>query len=539
MSLAAIIASLAVAVAVALLRALPRLLHDPALARAFPLDGDQGDAMSHLMMIDIVHRHGSGIPRWDEQFVLGRRLDYPLLFHWLMAWLPRAAVEHYDWTFSPLIEGIHAFCMFLFATWFLTGIGEPHPAAWAAIATLIATSTPILARAWRRAGVIGERSFGFLFADLYLMALVLFLQTPRWQFLAAAVVCFAITAASSKFGLQAAVFISAAMALLLLDWRPLAALVVSFSSAIVLSRGYVWFLLQGHIRHSTLYRSRLVHISDATSAYSWHDLREAAAAIAKGRLRTARSRLMRHPLGRLPVQLPWIAPFLLVLLQPLFGEPEMAAPLRYVVALALAALAVGILTSTDRLKFLGEGERYFEYAAQPCVLAVLMLAPALGGHWWLLLAAVGVWRYVRELRQPALFRGPTAAAAAFAERMRALPPGLILAIPGRLALPACYRTAHRAVWNIAHIEPGEATSDWLGLFPPGSHYPFPHPSALPPTIAKYRPDYLVLWRSGAAVTEEYCSFRYDFTDYPVLFDNVDYAVFDAAAANDSRLAAAQ
>jgi hypothetical protein len=526
-----LLACLGVAVAVALLRAVPRLLHDPAVrGAAFPLAGEQGDAMSHLVLIDVVRRHRRGIPRSADQFILGKRLDYPLLFHWVMSRLPCSVVERFDWLMSPLIEGVHAALMCAFAAWFLGRNGEQAAVAWAVVATLAAVSTPILSRAWRRAGFIGERSFGFLFGNAYLMAVIVLLDAPSWYLLVAAALAFTAAAASSKFALQAMVFISVAMAAVLFDWRPLAVLGVCFVAAILLSRGYLLSIARGLVRHSSLYRSALVRVSDATTSFSSRDLWTGLAAAARGKLRAARNSFRRHPIGRLHVQLPWVLPFAVLLAQLSADHTDAVVPVRLVLAFAGAALLVGVATTADRLKFVGEGERYLEYAALPMVLAVFLIDDSLGGKWWLLLAAVGAWRLVREARQAGLFRGPSAAAAELAGRMRELPPGLVFAIPGRLTLPVCYRTDHRAVWHLAHIDPGEATREWLDLFPAGSHYPFPHPSVLPGVVARYRPDYLVVWKSGTRATEAHRGFRYDLAHYPTLFGNEDYAVLDVSAA---------
>jgi hypothetical protein len=94
-----------------------RLFGDPStLSLKFPLAGDQGDALVHLLMIDVIRRNGHRIPKWVPQFLTGSNFDYPALYHWILSFVSARRLERFEWVLSPFIEGIHAALIYL-ALW--------------------------------------------------------------------------------------------------------------------------------------------------------------------------------------------------------------------------------------------------------------------------------------------------------------------------------------------------------------------------------------------------------------------------------------
>lgn len=533
MTLAYIAAGLAVLLGTMALRALPRFMHDHRILRVpFPLAGDQGDAMSHMIMTDLVRRNGHRIPDRAPQYLLGERLDYPLFFHFVMSFVPRRVLEKWEWVVTPVIEGVHAVLAFGFMLYFLplSGIGG-NPIWWALAVTLGYVATPLLTRPWRRTAFIGERSFGYLFGHLYLVALVAFILTGDWPFAAIAAIAFTIAAASAKFATQAMVFLSVLLAALLPDVSPLLVLGVAAVFAIVASRGYIWTLWRGHIRHSVLYCRHLVHLSDGTKAFSSRDLWSAASALSRGRGSDALAAFRRHPLSRLLALLPWIVPFVLLTAAAWqSGAASHGEFVRLILAWGWSSVIVAILTMTDTLKFLGEGERYLEYGVLPMVLAPLFLPAELGGAWWFLLTAYCAHVYVRQLRNRAALSLPSEDAAGLAAFMACQQPATLYGVPGRIVLPLCYGTEHRAVWHLAHIDEGERQEKWLALFANGAVYPFGHPDAARNAGKRHGADLLVVWKSGAKAAGQAWGLHYDLSDHPVVFENGDYVIYAVAGA---------
>ena len=532
MILAYLAAGLAVLLGTMALRVLPRLVHDRRILRVpFPLAGDQGDAMSHMIMTDLVRRNGHRIPDRAPQYLLGERLDYPLFFHLVMSFVPRRVLERWEWVVTPLTEGIHGAFLFGMTAFLLFRFDVVDSPLWWALAVTFAYAiTPLLTRPWRRTGFFGERSFGYLFGHLYIAALVGFILTGAWPFVAAAAIAFAIATASAKFASQAMAFLSVSLAVLLWDVLPLLVLCGAAVFALVISRGYVWVLLRAHIRHSVLYCRHLVHLADGTKAFSSRDLWSAASAVSRGRIREASAAFRRHPLSRLLTLLPWLLPFaLLTALAWPSGAASQDELVRVILAWGWSSVIVAILTMTDTLKFLGEGERYLEYGVLPMVLAPLFLPAELGGVWWFLLAAYCVRFYVRQLRNRVALSLPSDAAAGLAAFMAQQPPATLYGVPGRVVLPLCYGTDHRAVWNIAHIDSGKRQEIWLSLFSGGAVYPFSHPDAVRNAGSRYGADLVVIWKGGAKAAAQAWGLHYDLNDHAVAFENDDFVVYRTGA----------
>ena len=527
-----VLAGIAVLIGVAALRALPRLVNDRRVLRSpFPLAGDQGDAMSHLIMTDLVRRNGHRIPSRAPQYLLGERLDYPLFFHFVMSFVPRRVLDRWEWVVTPLTEGVHAALLFGFAAYLLSRFDVVAAPFLCALAVVTAYAvTPLLTRPWRRTGFFGERSFGHLFGHIYMATLVAYLLTGAWPFAVVAIVAFTVAAASAKFATQAMVFLSVALAALLWDARPILLLVASAVIAIVCSRGYVWTLLRGQIRHSVLYCRHLVHLSDGTKAFSNRDLHAAISAVFRGRPREALGAFRRHPVSRLFSLVPWLAPFA-VLTGVVFiaGSAADGVFTRAVLGWGWSSVIVALLTMTDALKFLGEGERYLEYGVFPMALAPLLLPSALGGAWWFLLILYSAIVYVRQLRNGAALSLPSDAAAGVAAFMAQQPPATLYGVPGRLVLPLCYGTDHKAVWHLAHIDDGDRLDRWLSLFANGAVYPFGHPDSARSAGLRHGADLLVVWKSGVKSAAQVWGLHYDLSGHPVVFENDDFIVYGAVA----------
>jgi hypothetical protein len=400
---------------------------------------------------------------------------------------------------------------------------------WALAAILSYVVTPLLTRPWRRTGFFGERSFGYMFGHLYVAALAAFVITGAWPFIAAAAMAFAIAAASAKFASQAMVFLSVSLAALLWDVSPLLVLAAAAVFSLVVSRGYVWMLLRAHIRHSVLYCRHLVHLADGTKAFSSRDLWLAASALSRGRIREALAAFRQHPLSRVITLLPWLMPFVLLTAETWrSGAASQSALVSVVLAWGWSSVIVALLTMTDTLKFLGEGERYLEYGVMPMVLAPILLSPEFGGPWWFLLTAYCARVYIRHLRNGAALSLPSESAAGLAAFMAHQPPATLYGVPGRIVLPLCYATEHRAIWNIAHIDSGARQETWLSLFSDGAVYPFSHPDAARNSGHRYGADLVVIWKGGAKAAAQVWGLRYDMSGHAVVFENDDFVIHRAA-----------
>lgn len=516
----------AVAIAVLILRASYRWLQDRAiLSRPFALEGDEGDVMTHLMAIDLVRRNDHRIPTETPQFLCSTGFDYPALFHKLLSYIPRKYLERGEWLISPGFEAAHAALVYL-AAWFVlmqTGVGEKAPTL-ALVAAAGWAITPLLTRNPRRGSVLGERCFGYIFGHGYLFCIAMHAATADPVWLVPAAVLFTIAAASSKFALQAMVFIGVAFAVIRLDPLPLMALAVSAAAAVVLSFGYVLRVVSGTIDHSHFYRSFLVHVHDYTSSFSSRDLARGAALILRGKWRDGIASIKRHPIHRLPALVPWLLPFALFLVAGGAETPTSAV----LVDWTLAALVVTALTAGDTFKFLGEAERYMEFALLPLITLSVLVPPPIGPT-----VLFGVLTFCL-FRLGVVYATPMRVSSAAPETIElvrwfaALPPSTVLTIPGRLSYPLLYRTEHRAVWCFTNAPRGSQRERWKSLFQPRARYPYVTPDALARVHREYGADMIVVDKAGVDAAARYWDLSYDWRRFCILFENARYAVVDAA-----------
>jgi hypothetical protein len=175
------------------------------------------------------------------------------------------------------------------------------------------------------------------------------------------------------------------------------------------------------------------------------------------------------------------------------------------------------------------------------VLAPVFLPPELGGPWWFLLTAYCARVYIRHLHNRAALSLPSESAAGLAAFMAHQQPATLYGVPGRIVLPLCYGTEHRAIWNLAHIDGGARLETWLSLFSNGAVYPFSDPDAARNSGRRYGADLVVIWKGGAKAAAQAWGLDYDMSGHAVVFENDDFAVYravpDAKAASEEDYAA--
>ncbi|SMH41613.1 hypothetical protein [Azospirillum agricola] len=515
-----------------------RLYHDPQLpTKAFALAGYSGDGMTHLYMTESIRQHQGRIPDSDHQFLLSGPSDYPLGFHKLHAWLSRRLLERIEWMVTPAWEAAHAAVAYAGAHHLLTDAallgGKLDSAAARPVAMMAAVGmmlTPYLIRDPARSSVYGERAFGFLWANATLYAVVLFAHTFHPGWLAGAAVAFTVTAVSSKFGVQAVVFVCLALAALRMDPLPVLALPVIMLAAAVLSRGYALRVLRGTIRHSRHYRNWIVHVHAFTRSFSLRQFVDAARLLRRGRLRDAWRMAATHPVMRILPEVPWLL-FLAWFLsaRPDYGgsSTEMKAWLEM---WALAAVLVTTAILADALKFLGEAERYLEYGLFPMALLGALVAwqGGMGLVVWLTIVVYSVGRQLRTILSPTLISLTTPpGAGALITALKRIPPTTFVAIPGRLCFPVCYETRHRALWVLANMPDGHLFQDFQELIGPAGSgiYPYPAPERLRANMERHGVELLVVSKAELADVRRGYGIDYDFTGWPVLMDNAAYRVY--------------
>lgn len=516
-----------IVLAVFAVRVAVRLYHDPDLLRnPFPLDGYVGDGMTHLVMTEAIRHNGGRIPHRVDRFLLDRPCDYPMLFHAIHALVPRAKLERFEWAVCPFWEGVHAGLVFVAATFIAgEGFGHGQPEIVGLMTAAGVFLTPLLMREPSRAVVYGERPFGFMAADMALCGVVLFSATGQAAWLAIVVAATAVTLASSKFALQALVFVSAGIALIRFDPMPVLLVGAALALAILATGGYGWRVLRGSLRHSNLYRTWIVHVHTYTRELRNSQLVRALALLAARRPGEAWQAFRRHPLSGL-LWVPWLIPFGWSATVAIDGSPELVG---WLVAWAFAAVLVMAVVLSERLKFLGEAERYLEYALLPmaCLSAMAALDGGVAAVLWGLVFAGCVVRLLIAIPGASMpVRTPDVRELiAFLEQY---PRSTLLAIPGRLCFPIAYRTDHRLLWVLANFPAEPELSILMDLIGPAGRgrYPYVRPEQLPVLQSRYGVDLIVVSKPDLRDAERLHGIRYCFAGWPELYRNASYAVLE-------------
>jgi hypothetical protein len=500
------------------LRALPRLI-DRARNGATTI-GDFGDSTTHLLLIDMIRANGGRIFRATPHFTLSGPQDYPAFFHALMARIPRAMLERWEWASSPFWDALHAVTIYVFALVWFRNASLDNAAPAALLIALAWLLTPLFFRDPSRGSHLNERVFGFLLCDVFFLATIVAITSNSWAAAAIAVVAGALVTLSSKFGMQAIVFLTPVSALVLVDPRPIAVLIGTLVFAIVVSRGYALFVWRGTVRHSSFYARFLVKVHDYTTSFSLAKLVAAVktcimAVLSRSRteLRRGIAALLAHPflqaLTEAAVVWAGLAVFVLMPADTAFG------------ALVTAACVVGVATMTDALKFLGEGIRYLEFAVLPALMIL-----ALAGLWWLVAVFVlyGAARQIMVLRR--LWRNGARKSPAFrelSEWVGGQSPQTIVSVPGRLVFPLAYHArAHRWVWWFINAPDAVNEPRWRALFTDGGRYPFPSPEKVAQARTLYDADLVLLHKPSIDGARVAWGMDYGQVTGTVVYENAEY-----------------
>jgi hypothetical protein len=506
-----------------------RLIQDPKLfGRSFALVGYSGDAMMHLLIVDLIRQNSHRIPSTPPQFLFSGPLDYPAFFHKLLSYVPARWLERFEWTVSPFLEGIHAAFVQVAAYTVLSRWFHFDAALQASIfVSLGFTLTPLFLFIPGRAIYIGERPFGLIWSNFYFIFIFMFLMGRDVGLLVAGVGCFILASISSKFSVQAMWFISLVIAVLSGQWIVGVAPVVATLLSIILSRGYYLSILSGHIRASQFYQSFWVKINQATS-YTWGRYLSAIKDLSRGQFWAAAKTLESLPLFRLLWLVPWGCLLALVLWRNSFELMKIDEG-SLLLTFAVAPYIVSVAINLNGMKFLGEAERYVEYAIFPLLLALALSIKTpdfwlvgVVSIWVLALIGMCMWRGVRRYQSE---YGGAASHREFIDYIRNMAASRFITIPTRLSFPICYRSQHKAAMFLT--VPSGSGQDVLKKFYAGAkRFPLPDPKILSEYIEKYNIDFVAVEFSALNGARKH-GLIYNLDGLPTVFKNKEFAVYRA------------
>jgi hypothetical protein len=337
------------------------------------------DAGAHLLLRRQIRRHRMRLRIEGWPLVLDQRFTYPWAFHWLLALLPESWLRRVPPLPSTICDVLHA----LIVVWLAAHLA-PVMALGADVATvalvaglLFGTSPALLVAGFGpRSYEVTPRPFGELLYTVMLTGALLYLVEGSPLGLGVALLASGMLLLSSKFAAQVLLFCTPVMAIMARDARLLLLLPAAFLVAMGLSGGGYWWILRTQWVHLRHYRRTLQYQHPVLARRNrGRDLARALAAalVAPGDrarwtsvVQLAESHTFLQFLLRNVLWCGVVALYLAGWLP--HGSGAAAHWVALLLAWTLAPLVPFLLTSLRDFRFLGEAERYPEYAITPAAL---------------------------------------------------------------------------------------------------------------------------------------------------------------------------
>ncbi|NLE58329.1 MAG: hypothetical protein GX616_08210, partial [Planctomycetes bacterium] len=348
------------------------------------------DAGFHLLMRREIRNNGFRVPCKLQPCLFDEHVTYPWLYHQLIAFLPEAWLCRLPALPSAIIDGLHAGLAYWGGCWLAGVLGHPEASVRAGLfsALIFGLNPALLAHGMGpRAYEVTPRPLGEFFLSVALLSVVRAASGGSWGWWGVAVLAGGLLLLSSKFAAQVLVFYVPLLALVPGFRAAFWTLPGAFLAALLMSGGRYWKALQGQRIFLRYYLQTMqFSYSFVADRNRWKEVREAWGALRRNGFF---SREFLRALARLYTMNTYLlmlvrgAVFLVLGVMGLSAAHREAwqlarPPALWFLAWSCAWLPPFLLTSTKHLRFLGEAERYAEYAICPVSILVatgLALAP--------------------------------------------------------------------------------------------------------------------------------------------------------------------
>jgi hypothetical protein len=483
------------------------------------------DAFYHLLAARRIRERGFRYPYTLEEFLMPGIYDYPPLFHYLVALFPESwhlGIERWS---SAVCDALHGIVIYLFSIYVLRQAGFPgdpaSSALWVSFLFLISPSLTYIGSG-PRAYQGTPRTLGELFFTLCIGYSTVHFFQGGVGFLLAAGLFGGLILLTSKFGSQVFVFFYVVFLILTRGTTWIAVLLLAFFTAWFFSWGHYKDILLGHLDHCEYYRKaiskRFYLVRDKNR---WSGLKTMVHEWKKSPFKASRILVMDNTYVLLLIRNPQLA-YLLVLL--LAGEYRYNTVSGLLFTWIGAGVLAFLLTSLRPFLFLGEAERYLEYALFPQLLLISLSGSAFPFFYWLagyemvlygVFVAGFIYQYSQKEQDLPMFREMIA----FIRRDRSIQN--ILPIYLNDAIQLAYESGKR----IAHF-PGNFRNrffpieEFLSFY--DTVYPFPNQN-LRSLMDRYGYDAVYFSKQDMHKAIEH-NIRYTIKDWELAFVNTRYTV---------------
>ncbi len=341
------------------IRAVPRLLRKNAIP---------SDTYFHLYCARIIRENGLKIPPKFSNIILNHEYTYPYLYHLFLAMFPPRAAAWIERLTGAIFDTFSILMVYFFSCWLVgsdKALQFQDLPIWATV--LFAFSPSLLRDGWGPRVFSGSpRVPSQTLYLLHLLTAYLAFITGHPLALVLSIVAVVLLSVTSKFGNQVLCFFGIFIGCLF-SYHYFFLLSGSLLVAIPLTRGRVLAVLKGQIRHSSFYLRYLQQV------FIYPQIIKVE--VYFSRLVRAVSNVYRFQVSDFILWYfneRYFLHLLMTVNPQFFGvlgfwKSFTSHPEKFLFAWAIAGFICFLLTKTKKLLFLGEGERYLEFAAFPSI----------------------------------------------------------------------------------------------------------------------------------------------------------------------------
>jgi hypothetical protein len=483
------------------------------------------DAYYHLFAARRIRETGFRIPQTLDEFLLPGIYDYPPLFHYLLAFFPASwHLEIERWT-SAVFDAMLSIVVYIFSIYCLREANYIQDAASTAlwVSTLFIFSPSLTSIGTGPRAYQGTpRTLGELFFMLSISLSIIHSIDGGLIFLLGAGIFGGFLFLTSKFGTQVFIFFYIILLFWFREGTWLIVVLLSFLFSLLFSWGHYKDIFLGHWAHCIYYRKAIAHrFYMVKNKNRWINLINIFRKLHRAPLEAFRSILMDNTYVLLTLKNPQLVYLLVVFFCTKFTYSAISS---FLFVWTGAGVMAFFLTSLKPLLFLGEADRYLEYALFPQLLLITLSGYAfpffflLAGYEILLygvFVAGFIYQYSQKAKDLPEFEEMVAFIRYEKSIQRILP----------IYLNDANQLAYESGKGIAHF-PGNfrerffPSKDFLFFY--DKVYPFPNEN-LKLLMDRYRYDVVYFSKQDISKAQEH-GVEYELDNWQILFANTKYKV---------------
>jgi hypothetical protein len=329
------------------------------------------DKLYHKLLIQLIKSNGNKPILKHSNILNSHRQSYPQLLHWMLSFLPMNTIEKLDKK-VPVIMVCLNLIVFFFLLFFISRhFDVSNSNVFYLIATLFFVTTPYQYNISNAKNVgLSARGFGLFLSFMSSLFLIIHLYTSSWLVYTFCVISGVFILLSSQFSTQVFYFVIFTFGCLTLKWQVAALPFISTALFFIILPKLAYVSLIGQFEHKKLYYKHLAKRFILLHRFSiWRDivydipriiyhrfLIEDKRITSTVKISFRNAYIRRNSLIILFLELPVIVSVLI------YGLAYELGDFKILWLFVVSCFIIFLITTFRFSRFLGEPERYLEYA---------------------------------------------------------------------------------------------------------------------------------------------------------------------------------